>query len=101
MSTYKQVIDPYSGRREFCLQPCTDYTYQAQTTTSSYPAATTFLSSQEACMLVIKFFEVCKDTARRDTLDVKYPTICATSTDSAFKNKFRDKFISLQLETDL
>ena len=41
-----------------CLQPCTDFTYQSQTTTSSYPAATTFLSSQEACMLVIKLFQV-------------------------------------------
>ena len=59
-----QIIDPYSGSRLECLQPCTDYSYQAQTTTSSYPTTTTFLNSQEACMLVIKFFEVCKDTAR-------------------------------------
>ena len=34
-------------------------------------------------------------------MDVKYPTICATITDSAFKNKFKDKFSSLQLETSL
>ena len=64
-----QIIDPYSKETVSCLQPCTDYTYQSQTTTSSYPAATTFLNSKEACMLVIKFFQAeCSTLFGLDTL---------------------------------
>ena len=65
-------------------------------------------------MLVIKLFQVCKDSARsvkerqilaqnwvtvfrRDTLDVKYPALCATIADAAFRNQFRDEFIRLDM----
>lgn len=59
-----QIIDPYSGETVQCEEPCTDYKYQSQTSASSYPAQTTFVTSKEACLLVIKFFELCKDSAR-------------------------------------
>ena len=47
-----------------CLEPCTDQQYSVTTATSAYPAQPTFPFSKEACLLVIKFFEKCKVSAR-------------------------------------
>ena len=59
-----QIIDAYSGKTKKCLEPCTDFQYSLKTTTSSYPAESTFQNSKEACFLVMKFFETCKQLAQ-------------------------------------
>ena len=57
---FPQIIDPFTNEKLKCLQPCSDNQYSMKTSTSGFPAKATFHYSQEACVLLLKFFEKCK-----------------------------------------
>ena len=57
---FLQIIDPFTNEKLKCLQPCSDNQYSMKTSTSGFPAKATFHYSQEACVLLLKFFEKCK-----------------------------------------
>jgi len=100
---YKQIYDAYTAEPLKCREPCTDFQYSMETTTSSYPAFTTFTNSKEACFLIIKFFENCRNFLQKvdNSFETAYPEICKTVRSQSFRSSFKEKFISLGLETSL
>ena len=59
-----QIFDPFKQQNMTCYESCDDQQHSVQTTTSKYPAETTFTHEIDYCLLLIKFVDQCKIVER-------------------------------------